>query len=976
MADETNTCPICGTQNESRQSACQSCGRPLSLLSQTPDPLIGKLIGDRFVVLERVAQGGMGVVYKAEQTSVWRTVAVKVLRPRFSHDRQLIERFRNEATTASQLTHPNTITIYDFGMTHSQDLYIAMEWIDGTDLSAELKGSSALEWPRACYIARQICGSLQEAHDHGIIHRDLKPENVMLTQRGMDRDVVKVLDFGIAKITAEKQRFDRTSLTSANEIFGTPEYMAPEQIRAEKLDHRSDIYALGIILYRMLGGHTPFSSPTPVATLAMHLGDFPDPLRAPEGLPALPDELVSLSMSALSKKRQDRPQSMSEVATALARILKSARRDSTYSTSYYPTTPAGAIDVSSRAERPLPRPKGPPGTDEEQISQPPPLPDTIIEDDDEEDRATRGAPHPADTRYPVVPKGPFESDAKEAQSDTTPIDPRTQLGVREALPPSAPGVDSDESDVALRDVDFEEELGDGTSRTKKEITLSLLAKGMKNRRDFPAMAPHISELSTKSSRQDTSARQLANVILRDYGLTTKLLKLVNSPFYGQYKGRVTTVSRAVVILGFEEVRQMALSLMMFEQLQATDGKTAGDLRDSTMGALMTGLVAKGVAQQVGSVDTEEAFICGMLRGLGRLLAIFYLPEKARRIRALMEKQGRTEDDASAKILGLSFRDLGQLMARKWELPEQIQKAMEELPAGKLGKARDRETLMRDIAGLSDAITKVAADPKPVRRSLALKRLSQQFDDALHLSEKQLEQVVQTSTDELHDHISRLRMPLHDSRFVRRLLRWTGHRDLLAPTARVTAPSEPDYQIIEEQTPAAPTLTMDERLHILSEGISEVRNDISGRCDVSAVVLMILETMFRGLSLSHVVFCSSDPKTGVMVGKSGLGDRIENMISAFRFRPKPGPDAFSQAILGRRDIVLDQRSPGALEAALPAWYRTFVAPKALILLPIAAKTATVGLFYADITSKNAVVEPELLNKMKELRDLAAKAIGVG
>lgn len=947
MADETITCPICGAQNRDRQNACAKCGQALSPLSGAPDPLLGKLIGDRFVVLERVAQGGMGVVYKAEQTSIWRKVAVKVLRPRFSRDRLLVERFRNEATTASRLTHPNTITIYDFGVTHDQDLYIAMEWIDGTDLSAVLKKAPALEWPRACHIARQICGSLQEAHDCAIIHRDLKPENVMLTRRGMDRDVVKVLDFGIAKITAETQRFERASLTSANEIFGTPEYMAPEQIRAEKLDHRCDIYALGIILYRMLGGRTPFSASTPVAVLAMHLGDSPAPLRAPEGLPELPEALVSLTMGALSKDRQDRPQSMSEMATALARILKDVRRDSTYSTSYHPMAPAGAIDVSER-------------TDHEPITAPPPLPDSVAVDDEEEDRATRGAPHPADLGY--------------AQSDTTPLDARTQLGVREAMPPRPPGLESEGGDFDLPDIDFEDEIAEGTSRTKKDVTLALLAKGMKKRRDFPAMAPHISELSTKSSREDTSARQLANVILRDYGLTTKLLKLVNSPFYGQYKGRVTTVSRAVVILGFEEVRQMALSLMMFEQLQTTDGKTASDLRDSTMGALMTGLVAKGVARQVGAVDTEEAFVCGMLRGLGKLLVIFYLPEKARRIRALMEKQGRTEEDASAKVLGISFRQLGQLMARKWDLPDQIQKAMEELPEGKLAKARDRETLLRDIAGLSDAIAQVAADPKPLRRSLALKRLSQQFDEALHLSEKQLEGVVQTSTEELHEHISRLRLPLHESRFVRRLMRWTGHRDLLAPAARVTTPSEPDYLIVDEQPPAAPAPSVEEQLTILSDGIEEVRNGIASRCDVNSVVLMILETMFRGLSLSHVIFCSSDPKTGVMVGKSGLGDRIENMIGAFRFRPKVGADAFSQAVLGHKDIVLDQRAPDALRSALPAWYRTFVIPKALILLPITAKAATVGLFYADITSKDAVVEPKLLDKMKELRDLAAKALG--
>lgn len=322
MASKQSTCPKCQTANPPDRRFCDGCGSLLvgSSRKDRADGLIGTIVGNRFTIIEKIGQGGMGVVYRGEQTGMGRAVALKVLRPRFSNEPKLLERFRNEASTASRLSHPNTIEIYDFGVTEGGRLYIAMELVEGTNLDDAIRNGGSLDWQRTCLIGAQICGSLEEAHSHNIVHRDLKPENIMLTQRGEERDVVKVLDFGIAKILANEGMTGGLALTAGSEFFGTPEYMAPEQIRREPIDHRTDVYALGVILYRMLTGSLPFSADTPLALLAMHLTEPPIPLENHNVAAEIPGDLKALVLGALAKDRNSRPASMRIIGEQLRRV--------------------------------------------------------------------------------------------------------------------------------------------------------------------------------------------------------------------------------------------------------------------------------------------------------------------------------------------------------------------------------------------------------------------------------------------------------------------------------------------------------------------------------------------------------------------------------------------------------------------------------------------------------------------------------
>jgi eukaryotic-like serine/threonine-protein kinase len=319
-------CPRCSAVNPRGTGFCGKCGSNLAATMATeaqPDPLIGAFIGERFLVKRKLGEGGMGVVYEAEQTAIDRKVALKVLHPHLT-DESLYARFRNEAAAASRLGHPNTITVFDFGKTDAGSLYIAMEFIEGTSLDDEIKNNGAMDWRRAAHITTQICGSLHNAHEHGIVHRDLKPENVMLLTRSGEKDIVKVLDFGIAKIMEDDGKDQRQALTRTGMVFGTPQYMSPEQIRGEKVDARSDIYSLGVIVYQMLTGSLPFRSDTPMGLLTKHLMDVPPSFAAMNPAAKAPAEVESCVMQALAKNASERPQTMREMAERMEAFLRAA----------------------------------------------------------------------------------------------------------------------------------------------------------------------------------------------------------------------------------------------------------------------------------------------------------------------------------------------------------------------------------------------------------------------------------------------------------------------------------------------------------------------------------------------------------------------------------------------------------------------------------------------------------------------------
>jgi len=283
---------------------------------ESPEDLLGHTLNDRYKILELLGSGGMGTVYLAEHVLINKRVAVKVLSPAHSRKPDEVERFLREARAASRIRQENVVDITDFGYTSGGLAFLVMEYLEGEDLSSTSDREGALPWRRAVHITRQICAALTAAHAQGVIHRDMKPENVFRVTRGDDPDFIKVLDFGIAKIIDEQYDPEHPSHTSSG-LMGTPEYVAPELIRGLLPDVRVDIYAVGIILYRLLVGRVPFMGETFMATLTQHLMAEAVPPReaAPEA--EIPADLEAVCLKSIAKERDERYATIHEMALAL-----------------------------------------------------------------------------------------------------------------------------------------------------------------------------------------------------------------------------------------------------------------------------------------------------------------------------------------------------------------------------------------------------------------------------------------------------------------------------------------------------------------------------------------------------------------------------------------------------------------------------------------------------------------------------------
>jgi len=273
---------------------------------QRLDPFPGRVIAGNFRIDGLIGSGAMGNVYKAEQLSLGKQVAIKVLHPHLMGDEKLVGRFKREAKSASLLNHPNSIQIIDSGQDRDGTLYIAMELLTGRDLAQVIRDDFPLPLPRVVRILSQVLSALEEAHAQRVIHRDLKPSNIMLIQRRDEKDFVKVCDFGIAKATLSEADDRAAMLTIQGLVCGTPEYMAPEQARAEPLDGRADLYAAAVILYQMVTGDIPFRADSPMAIVSRHLVEAPMPpsKRRPDlRLPKIIDDVV---LRGLEKEREMR----------------------------------------------------------------------------------------------------------------------------------------------------------------------------------------------------------------------------------------------------------------------------------------------------------------------------------------------------------------------------------------------------------------------------------------------------------------------------------------------------------------------------------------------------------------------------------------------------------------------------------------------------------------------------------------------
>ena len=314
MTAPQKTCPQCGNAYDAEQRFCPRDGS--TLRAPAGSDLVGSVVADRYLILKKIGEGGMGQVYLAEHIKMKRKSAVKVMHKGMVHDAEAVQRFNREASNASSIQHPHVAAIYDFGETPDGLIYLAMEYIDGEPLTRIIERQGALPAARAAEITRQVAEALEAAHEHGIVHRDLKPDNIMIARGRTGEDVVKVVDFGIAKAMSGDQQVTKTGLA-----VGTPEYMSPEQLGGDDLDARTDIYSLGLVSFNMFTGQLPFPAVTSREALIVRLTDKPRTLAEIRRDVQWPDSMQWVMDRALANHPGERYQHVGQFGRDLVRAV-------------------------------------------------------------------------------------------------------------------------------------------------------------------------------------------------------------------------------------------------------------------------------------------------------------------------------------------------------------------------------------------------------------------------------------------------------------------------------------------------------------------------------------------------------------------------------------------------------------------------------------------------------------------------------
>jgi len=314
-------CPRCGSRYE-HERFCPEDGaatEPLPDAGPPKDALIGTLVDGRYRIEAQIGEGGMGVVYRVKHIAINKTLALKLLRGEMAKDPEVTQRFMQEAQAATSIGHENIIDISDFGRLPDGTAYFVMEHLNGRPLHELIKRGGSLPTADALQILRQIASALGAAHERGIVHRDLKPDNVFVMQRNELSNFVKVLDFGIAKVASAKNKLTRTGM-----VFGTPHYMSPEQAAGQSVDARTDVYALGVIMYEMFTGRVPFDADTFMGVLTKHMFEKPAAMFGPDAERQL-GALEQITLRALEKKPENRYDSMQQLVEDLDRVLGGGR---------------------------------------------------------------------------------------------------------------------------------------------------------------------------------------------------------------------------------------------------------------------------------------------------------------------------------------------------------------------------------------------------------------------------------------------------------------------------------------------------------------------------------------------------------------------------------------------------------------------------------------------------------------------------
>ena len=518
----------------------------------------------------------------------------------------------------------------------------------------------------------------------------------------------------------------------------------------------------------------------------------------------------------------------------------------------------------------------------------------------------------------------------------------------------------------------------GAAEARKKDTLEFLIRRMKHKTDFPALSDSVSAINRLTGSDKESINRLSNTILKDYGLTNKILRLVNSVHYRRSGGgSISTISRAVIVLGFDALRNIAITVLLFEHLQ--DKGNARELKEAFLRANLAGCLARDASRQFMAREAEEAYVCALFHSLGQMLAQFYFPEEVSEVRKLMLQRNCSEEIASAQIFGLSFSELGIGIAQHWGFPPGLINSLRPLPEGAIRKPATHDESLRVVSGFANELCEAIASVPKEQRTEATRTARQRFLAAMQFSDGQLQAVLEKSYTELNELATILHVNLTQSPFVRSVKAWTGE------VQEVASPGEgrvPDRTLLGDPVVPDQSETGEVNVYgvpdaaqdILAAGIQDISNSLVDDFSLNDVLRITLETMYRAMGFERVLLCLKEPKSGVMLGRFGFGADTNEVARKFRIPLADAPNVFQLAISKGVDIIIADIDDPKIAGKIPDWYRKTVIARTFVLLPLLIKGNAVALIYCDRDKPGSIVIPEKeLSLLKTLRNQALLAI---
>ncbi len=510
---------------------------------------------------------------------------------------------------------------------------------------------------------------------------------------------------------------------------------------------------------------------------------------------------------------------------------------------------------------------------------------------------------------------------------------------------------------------------DALACDSSDSTINFLLRRMRHKKDFPAFSKTISILNKASASDTEGLASISNAILKDYSLTNKVLKIVNSAYYNRGGNKISTISRALVMLGINPVRNIAASLLLFDHLQNKQQSHA--LKDDSISSLFSAFVANSLAHDNALKNHEEAFLCAMLQQLGKFLIRYYLHEESLQIDSLMQQNNLREDSAAIQVLGVAYHKIGIAVAKEWGFPPQFIKSMTPLDEEHLKSVNNDADKLTIISSFSNNLGKALQQPL-TKQAPIIKTLVSNYKKAITLDEERVSKLIEHTHNELTEFSKLINFDLSKSRFYQQLSS-TSDEEPEPSDAEITHCEELNGSDKAEILQESFTKTNENSEKALTDGIQDITNTLTSEYTINQVMQMILETIHRALAGSRVLLCLRD-KDGYMTAKFGYGDDIDKTISNFSIPLKFETDVFHVAFKNNVDIKIEDTSDEKIKNKIPLWFHNKIAAKSFIIFPIIIKKVPIALIYIDGAQKKPIdINDSQLSLLKTLRNQAILAI---